>query len=71
MGQVKVKDFLEKWIGNYIIVDEHDAVYGEGGQDGNSLTEAILNQDIIDIRLDKNMWTENSGDIILTIKGNQ
>ncbi len=47
------------------------AVYGTGGPDGNSLTEDILNKDIVDIRLERSMWTTKSGDIILIIKDNQ
>lgn len=66
--EVKVKDFIEKWTGDYIVESENGAVYGTGGLDGNSLTEDILNKDIVGIRLERSMWTTKSGDIILTIK---
>lgn len=69
--RVKVKDFLEKWAGNYIIENENGSVCGEGGKDGNSLTDNVLNENIINIRLDRNMWTEKGGEVILIIKDNQ
>ena len=69
--EVKVRDFIEKWTGDYIVENENGAVYGTGGPDGNSLTEDIVNKDIVDIRLERSMWTTKSGDIILIIKDNQ
>ena len=69
--EVKVRDFIEKWTGDYIVENENGAVYGTGGPDGTSLTEDILNKDIVDIRLERSMWTTKSGDIILIIKDNQ
>lgn len=66
--EVKVKDFIEKWTGNYIVENEDGAVYGSGDSNGSSLTENILNKDIVNIRLERSMWTTKSGDIILTIK---
>lgn len=66
--EVKVRDFIEKWTGDYIVENENGSIYGTGGTDGNSLTEDILNKDIVDVRLERTMWTAKSGDIILTIK---
>lgn len=61
---VKVKDFLDKWNGDFRIVDTKESVYGEYRE---LLTQELLNKNIVDVRLEKTMWTEESGEIVLVI----
>ena len=62
--KIKVEDFLSKWSGDFRIEDKHGNVYGEFRQ---NLSNELLNKDIIEIKLERTMWTDLCGEIIIIV----
>lgn len=63
---VKIKDFISKWSGDFRIEDKNGNVYCEFRE--NLEESNLLNEDIIDIRLERTMWTDKCGDMVIIIE---
>lgn len=63
--KAKVKDFIAKWSGDFRIEDKNGSIYGEFRE---NLTEELLNKEISDIKLERTMWTDKCGDIVIIIE---
>lgn len=64
MMDVKIKYFLDKWSGDFRIEDVNESVYCDLRE---GLTQELLNENIVDIRLERTMWTEEHGEVVLVI----
>lgn len=64
MFDVTVWDFLSQWTGDFRIEDESESVLGEFRE---NLTDELKNMIISNIRIERTMWTKQSGEMIIIV----
>lgn len=62
--RVNVQDFLNQWTGSFRIEDKNESVYCDFRE---LLTDELKVKEIVDIKLERTMWTDENGEIVIII----